>query len=75
MPVFAFSNPNITVGANSFTFAGKCDEQKTFVPKSRVITVDKRGDEVLLFLTESTIIQLYELPSSRDTYDLIVGAL
>ncbi len=75
MPVFAFSNPTITVDTASFTFAGKCDDNKTFVPKSRVITVDKRGDELLLFLTESTIIQLYDLPNSRDTYDLIVGAL
>ena len=75
MPVFAFSNPTITVDTASFTFAAKCDENKTFVPTSRVISVDKRGDEVLLFLTESTIIQLYDLPSSRDTYDLITGAL
>lgn len=75
MPVFAFCNPKITVSETSFTFAGKCDEQMTYVPKSRVITVDKRGDEVLLFLTESTIIQLYDLPCSRDTYDLIIAAL
>lgn len=75
MPVFAFANPEITITATAFTFAGKCDENKSFVLKSRIITIDKRGNEILLFLTESTIIQLYDLPSSRDTYDLIVSNL
>jgi hypothetical protein len=46
----------------------------TFVFKNKVMSVDKRGDELLIF-TENQIIQLVELKNIRDTYDNIINWL
>jgi hypothetical protein len=74
-PVFAYDNPAIKVSDKGFTFSAKCDYRSTYVPLSKVSSVDLAGDTILIFLTDDSIVQLNELPNSRDTYDLLIGSL
>jgi hypothetical protein len=74
-PVFAYDNPTIKVSDKGYTFSAKCDERRTYVPLSKVSSVDLAGDTILIFLTDDSIVQLNELSNSRETYDLLIGAL
>ena len=75
MPVFAYENPTIKVSTKGFTFSAKCDERSTYVPLSKVSSVDLAGDTILIFFGDNSIVQLNDLPHVRDTYDLLIGAL
>ncbi len=54
-------------------FANKCDEKEVFVPKSRVLSVERTDNEILIFLTENQIVQLMDCP--KETYALIIDSL
>lgn len=54
-------------------FANKCDEREVFIGKSRVMSVERADNEILIFLTENQIVQLIECP--RETYALIIDTL
>lgn len=76
MPVtntFTFYNPTITITANGMRFSNKCDEREVFIGKSRVMSVERADNEILIFLTENQIVQLIECP--RETYALIIDSL
>lgn len=76
MPVtntFTFYNPTITITTNGMRFANKCDEREVFIGKSRVMSVERADNEILIFLTENQIVQLIECP--RETYALIIDTL
>lgn len=76
MPVtntFTFYNPTITITANGMRFANKCDERETYINKSRVLSVERADNEILIFLTENQIVQLMECP--REIYGLIIDSL
>lgn len=76
MPVFAYSNPTITVVAGrSIQVAAKCDERISFVQVAQITTLDRAGDQVLIFMKDGSIVQLYDLPSVADTFDLLKSAL
>jgi hypothetical protein len=75
MPVFAYENPHIKVSDKGFTFSGKCDDRSTYVPLSKVSSVDLAGDTILIFFADNSIVQLNGLHHVRDTYDLLIGAL
>ncbi len=70
--VFTYANPKIEYLSVGIRFSGQCEVDSTFVFKNKVMSVDKRGDELLIFLTENQIIQLVELKNIRDTYDNII---
>ncbi len=70
--VFTYEDPKIEYLAAGIKFSGKCNDESTFVFKSRVLSIDRRADEILLFLNENQIIQLVELKAIRDTYDEII---
>ena len=76
MPVFAYSNPTITVVVGrSIQVAARCDERISFVQVSQITTLDRAGDQVVIFIKDGSIVQLYDLPSVVDTFDLIKSAL
>ncbi len=70
--VFTYANPKIECLSVGIRFPGQSKVDSTFVFKNKVMSVDKRGDELLIFLTENQIIQLVELKNIRDTYDNII---
>jgi len=74
--VFAYSNPTIkVVPGQSIEVAAKCDERVSFIPVSRIVSLDRAGDQVLIFLKDGSIVQLYDLQSVADTFDLLKSAL
>lgn len=75
MTVFAYENPTINISTKGFTFSAKCDERSTYVPLSKVSSVDRIGDTILIFFGDNSIVQLNDLPHVRDTYDLLIAAL
>lgn len=76
MPVFAYSNPTITVvPAKSIQVAAKCNERILFILVSNIITLDRSGDQVLIFIKDGSIVQLYDLANTLDTFDLLKSAL
>ncbi len=75
MPTFAFGNPEIKITDTSITVSAPCDARSIAFPKSRIITVERNESEILLFLTDATIVQLYDLPNSREVYDQIQASL
>ena len=75
MPVFAYENPTIKVSDKGFTFSNKCDERSTYVPLSKVLSVDLAGDTILIFFGDNSIVQLNGVSHVRDTYDLLIGSL
>jgi hypothetical protein len=70
--VFTYEDPQIDYSTTGIKFSGKCNDESTFVFKTRVISIDRRADEILLFLTDNQIIQLVGLKAVRDTYDAII---
>ena len=76
MPVFAYSNPTITVVVGkSIQVAAKCDEHISFIQVAQITTLDRSGDQLLIFMKDGSIVQLYDLPSVADTFDLLKSAL
>lgn len=76
MPVFAYSNPTITiVVGRSIQVAARCDERISFIQVSQITTLDRSGDQVLIFMKDGSIVQLYDLQSLADTFDLLKSAL
>ena len=76
MPVFAYSNPTISiVVGRSIQVAARCDERISFVLVSQITTLDRAGDQVLIFIKDGSIVQLYDLPNVADTFDLLKSAL
>jgi len=76
MPVvntFTFYNPTISITTNGMRFANKCDEREVFVPKSRILSVERADNEILIFLTENQIVQLIDCP--KEAYGLIIDTL
>ncbi len=73
--VFTYEDPKIDYLTSGIKFSGRCEEDSTFVFKNRVLSIDRRSDEILLFLTENQIIQLVGLKAVRDTYDAIIAWL
>jgi hypothetical protein len=74
-PVFAYDNPTIKVSDKGFTFSAKCDDRSTYVPLSKVSSVDLAGNTILIFLGDNSIVQLNDLPHVLLTYDLLIAAL
>lgn len=70
--VFTYEDPRIDYRPAGIMFTVHCEDDCTFVFKNRIITVDKRGDEILLFLTDNQIVQIVGLKAIRDTYDAII---
>ncbi len=70
--VFTYEDPKIDYLTTGIKFSGKCNDESTFIFKSRVLSVDRRADEILLFLTDNQILQLVGLKATRDTYDAII---
>lgn len=76
MPVFAYSNPTISIVAGrSIQVAAKCDERISLIQVANITTLDRAGEQVLIFLKDGSIVQLYDLPSPADTFDLLKSAL
>lgn len=74
--VFAYSNPTISiVVGRSIQVAARCDERVSFVQVANITTLDRAGDQVLIFLKDGSIVQLYDLPNVADTFDLLKSAL
>ena len=73
--VITYEHPKIDFLTAGIKFSGRCEEDSTFIFKSRILSIDKRADEILIFLTESQIIQLVGLKSIRDTYDELIQHL
>ena len=70
---FTYINPTISINSTNIRFSSKCDEQQTFILKSRILTVDRASNEILIFLTDNQIVQLIDCP--QETYSLIVDSL
>ena len=70
--VFTYEDPQIDYLAAGIKFSQRCDQDSTFVFKSRVLSIDRRADEILIFLTENQIVQLVGLKGTRDTYDALI---
>lgn len=70
--VFNYSNPVIDYMMAGIKFSTKCNDESTFIFKHRILSIDRRADEILIFLTENQIVQLVDLPSVRDTYHTII---
>ncbi len=76
MPIFAYSNPTVTVvTGRSIQVAARCDERISLVQVAQITTLDRAGDQVLIFIKDGSIVQLYDLPSVSDTFDLLKSAL
>ena len=74
--VFTYEDPRIDYLTAGIKFSQRCEEDSTFVFKSRVLSIDRRADEILIFLTENQIVQLVDLKGkSRDIYDAIINWL
>ncbi len=73
--VITYEHPKIDFLTAGIKFSGHCEEDSTFILKTRILSIDKRADELLIFLTENQIIQLVELKNIRDTYDNIINWL
>lgn len=73
--VFTYENPNIQYMDIGIKFSDKCGDECTVVFKNRIISIDRRAEEILIFLTENHIVQLVGLKCLRDTYDAIIGWL
>ncbi len=73
--VITYEDPKIDFLTAGIKFSGRCEEDSTFILKTRILSIDKRADELLIFLTENQIIQLVELKNIRDTYDNIINWL
>ena len=70
--VFSYSKPTIDYMSMGIKFCSKCDELCTFVFKSRIISIDKQNDEILIFLTDNQIVQLTQLENTNETYNAII---
>ncbi len=73
--VFTYSHPKIEYMTAGIKFSDRCNDEATFIFKHRVLSVDRRGEEILIFLTENQIVQLVDLPAVRDTYENIINWL
>ncbi len=73
--VFTYHHPHIEYMTAGIKFSDKCGEESTFIFKTRILSIDRRADEILIFLTENQIVQLVDLKSVRDTYDSIIAWL
>ncbi len=73
--VITYEHPKIDFLTAGIKFSGRCEEDSTFILKTRILSIDKRADELLIFLTENQIIQLVELKNIRDIYDNIINWL
>ena len=74
--VFTYENPIIDYLIAGIKISQRCEEDSTFIFKNRIITIDKRGDEILIFLTDNQIVQLVGFKgNSKDTYDAIINWL
>lgn len=73
--VFTYCNPKVDYMTAGIKFSAKCNDESTFIFKHRVLSIDRRADEILIFLTENQIVQLVDLPCVRDTYDHIIDWL
>ncbi len=73
--VFTYEDPKIEFLATGIKFSDKCNDESTFIFKSRVLAVDRRADEILIFLTDNQILQLVGIKAIRDTYDSIISWL
>lgn len=73
--VFTYEDPKIAYLTVGIKFSGRCEEDSTFILKTRILSIDRHIDEILIFLTENQIIQLVGLKAVRDTYDEIIGWL
>ena len=73
--VITYEHPKIDFLTAGIKFSGRCEEDSTFILKTRILSIDKRAEELLIFLTENQIIQLVELKNIRDTYDNIINWL
>jgi hypothetical protein len=70
--VFTYCNPMIEYISAGIIFSAKCNDESTFIFKNRIMSIDRRDQEILIFLTENQIVQLVDLYSVRDTYDCII---
>ena len=70
--VFAYEDPRIDYLAAGIKFSQRCDQDSTFVFKNRVLSIDRKADEILIFRTENQIVQLVGLKAIRDTYDSLI---
>ncbi len=73
--VFTYNNPAIDYTAAGIKFCSRCNESCTFAFKSRIISVDKQGNEILIFLTDNQIIQLTELNDTAAIYYKIIDEI
>lgn len=70
--VFTYSDPIIDYLASGIKFSAKCEEDCTFVFKTRIISIDRRAEEILIFLADNQIVQLVGLKSPKDIYNSII---
>lgn len=70
--VFTYSKPIIDYMTIGIKFCSRCEESCTFVFKSRIISIDKQNDEILIFLTDNQIVQLTQLENTNETYNAII---
>ncbi len=70
--VFTYSAPIIDYMIMGIKFCSPCEESCTFAFKSRIISIDKQNDEILIFLTDNQIVQLTHLQNANETYNSII---
>jgi hypothetical protein len=73
--VFTYSAPIIDYMTMGIKFCSPCIYSCTFVFKSRVISIDKQNDEILIFLIDNQIVQLTDLQNTNETYNAIIAWL
>lgn len=73
--VFTYNNPIIDYLVTGIKFCSRCNESCTFAFKHRIISVDKQGNEISIFLTDNQIIQLTDLNDTSAIYYKIIDEI